>query len=399
MAAKGSENSADGFEPFIRRDGSGHDQLNRKHRRRRRWSIAGTILVVAVLLGYLGGSYAFSSLLLDPHHNPAKDNVEVVASTSNSVTLKRSTASATGGTFGIEWNGGHAIIGVITTSDAATVTRALSDVTGVLTPSDKVSIDPDVWQGDPLSARNVAFDNVTVPTPLGEMPAWFIPGTNDTWVLFVHGIDGRREAGLRVAPVLQQSGLPSLLITYRNDVGAPPSSDGLIHLGMTEWQDLDAAADYAVSKGAQRFVLYGESMGGSIVTRFMHESKHASQVVGMVLDAPVLNWFGVISGQASQLHLEPLAPAVRAWISHRTGLSFDALNEIDQAAIFTVPILLFQGLDDPLVPPSESQAFAEAVPSGNVSYVPVAGARHIQSWNIDPARYESTLTNFLAQWR
>lgn len=197
---------------------------------------------------------------------------------------------------------------------------------------------------------------------------------------------------------MQQSGLPSLLISYRNDLGAPPSPDGLIHLGMSEWQDLDAAADYAVSKGAERFVLYGESMGGSIVTRLIHESARAGQVLGMVLDAPVLNWSGVISGQASRDHLVPLGPPVRWWISQRTGVSFGALNELTQAQTFTMPILLFQGLADPLVPPAESQAFAEAVPAGGVNYVPVAEAGHIQSWNLDPPHYESTLATFLARW-
>src|SRR5699024_2440697 len=119
---------------------------------------------------------------------------------------------------------------------------------------------------------------------LGPMPAWQVPGTGSTWLLFVHGIDGQRESGLRPLPTIVEAGLPTLLITYRNDVDAPARPHGLIALGQTEWRDLEAAADYAITQGATSFVLYGDSMGGSIVTQFVHQSPHAERVVGMVLD-------------------------------------------------------------------------------------------------------------------
>lgn len=128
------------------------------------------MLVVVVLGGFVGGSYVLSSLLLDPHHNLTRENVEVVATTDTSITLTRTKTSATPGAFGIDWVGGHAIIGQITSSDADTVTRAVTDIVGALTAGIDVAIDPGVWQGDPLSARNVAFDNVVVPSPLGDMP-------------------------------------------------------------------------------------------------------------------------------------------------------------------------------------------------------------------------------------
>ena len=138
-------------------------------------------------------------------------------------------------------------------------------------------------------------------------------------------------------------------------------------------------------------------MGGSIVTQFMHQSPHAERVVGMVLDAPVLNWAGVLQGQAERLHLGFLTTPLQAAVEWRGDISLAMLNELDQTAAFEhLPILLFQGLADPLVPPAESESFANALPGAR--YVPVADAGHIQSWNVDPETYEGHLADFLGQF-
>jgi len=232
---------------------------------------------------------------------------------------------------------------------------------------------------------------------LGAMPAWQVPGENSTWVLFVHGIDGLRQSALRPLPQVVDAGLPALVITYRNDAGAPSSPNGLISLGETEWNDLESAAAYAIDQGAERFVLYGDSMGGSIVTQFMHRSEYADRVVGMVLDAPVLNWAGVLQNQADRLHFGAFGGLVQLAVQWRGGIDLGVLDELDQTQPFEqLPILLFQGLADPLVPHAESEQFADSV--ANAKYVPVPGAGHIQSWNVDPASYAAKLAAFLAQF-
>jgi pimeloyl-ACP methyl ester carboxylesterase len=245
----------------------------------------------------------------------------------------------------------------------------------------------------PEQALGIDYTEVQVEGELGDMPAWQIAGEGDTWLIFVHGIDGEREGGLRPLPTIVDAGLPTLLITYRNDQGAPASPDGLSHLGQTEWRDLEAAVEYAVGEGAEDIILYGDSMGGAISTRFIHESKHADLVSAMVLDAPALDWSGIIQNQAHQLHLGALNGLVQWMISLRTGVNFAELDELDQTAAFTMPILLFQGESDQLVPPHESKRFADAV---GAEFVEVPDAGHIQSWNVDPDAYDEHLSDFLA---
>ena len=126
---------------------------------------------------------------------------------------------------------------------------------------------------------------------LGPMPAWLVPAA------LKHLGDRRprhqRHSAGRAcgwSPTLHRAGLPTLLITYREDLGAPPSPDGFHHMGLTEWRDLAAAARYALAHGAQRLVLVGYSMGGAIVAQFMERSPLAPRVAGLVLDAPALDW-------------------------------------------------------------------------------------------------------------
>ncbi len=361
----------------------------------RRWWAWALIVFAALLVSAIPvSSWVLSSILLDPHENLASLDLRVLSVGAHDVTLARSTASTRPGTYGLQWPGGSAIISTIVRVGPDAVTRKLSAVTGQLRAGIDVAVNDAVWNGNPSSALNIPYSEVSFPDPLGPMPAWAVGGHGSTWVMFVHGIDGNRRGGLRPLLTLHPLDIPTMLISYRNDAGAPPSPDHLIHLGMTEWQDLDAAMRWAAAHGARRFILYGDSMGGAIVTRFMHESRRAQQVTGLVLDSPVLDWRSVIDHVLSSLHLTFLAVPVRAIISLRAGIDWNALDEISQAHRFHIAVLLFQGTADPLVPAADSERFASALPR-LVTYVPVGKAGHIESWNVDPTSYAAHLRAFL----
>jgi fermentation-respiration switch protein FrsA (DUF1100 family) len=375
--------------------------LSEPHVRRRRLTRRRVLAAVAGLLGLLVvaialASWFLSSVVINPHHKLVNYNIETIAIRRDAIMLARSRDSLRDGMYGLDWPSGHAIVGNITATTSSTVTRRLISLTGTLRVHTKVGLEPDVWTTNPQAALGIPYRSIAFPDPLGPMPAWLVPGRSSTWVLFVHGIDGVRAAGLRPLATLHQLGFPTLLIDYRNDAGAPASRDHHIHLGMTEWEDLEAAASWAVRQGARRFVLYGESLGGTIVTRFMRLSRLSGRVAALVLDAPVLNWAGVIDHQASRFDVPFMALPVKWMIGARIDISWSALDEISQARSFGLPILIFQGEDDPLVPPSETRAFVRGAP-GPPIYVPVPGAGHIESWNANPTAYDGHLRQFLSR--
>ncbi len=366
-------------------------------RRHRRSLLLASVAPILVLLAAgAAASWYFSSKVVVPEHPPWPTNATVKALSPGEVVLSRSKETLRPGVYGLEWPTGHAIVEGVLNSSADTVTRRLRTLQGHLAPGMKVGLDNNVYQGNPEQALNLPYTNVKIPDELGPMAAWLIPGRSRTWAIVVHGINANREDGLRIAPILHTAGLPSLLIAYRQDVGAPPSPDGRHHMGQTEWRDLQSAASYALGHGAQRLVLVGYSMGGAIVSQFMENSSLAHSVAGLILDAPALNWKAILSFNAKEMGLPSfLADPVEWAIDLRIKPDWGSLDALDHPGAFHLPILLFHGLEDEVVPISSSDAFARELP-GWVTYYRVAYAGHVESWNVDPSRYARRVSAFLS---
>jgi alpha-beta hydrolase superfamily lysophospholipase len=366
---------------------------------RRHWRLLG--IAVAAMLVALGAgvaiSWHFSSAVLIPDHSNWPEDIGVESMPPGRIVLSRSEDTERPGVYGLDWQGGHAIVGAVTESDADTVTRRLRSVRGYLAPGMTVAIEPHVYVGDPGQALGLHFAAVNVPDELGPMPAWLVPGRAAAWAIVVHGINSTPEIGLRIAPTLHRAGLPALTITYREDLGAPSSPDGYHHMGLTEWRDLAAAARYALAHGARHLILVGYSMGGAIVAQFMERSPLASRVAGLVLDAPALDWKRTIEFNATEMGLPGFSALPVEWaIGARIDADWSSLDALAHSDDFHLPILLFHGTDDKVVPIATSNEFAAALP-GWVTYFRAPKAGHTESWNVDPRLYERRLTAFLSR--
>jgi alpha-beta hydrolase superfamily lysophospholipase/flagellar basal body-associated protein FliL len=371
----------------------------RERRGSRVWRILVILLIIllVLLLIILGAaSWYFSDQVLRFSHYVSEAPGRVISATDKTVTLQRDGASMENGLYGIHWSGGSAVVGAIVSDDASTVIRQLVSTTGALTPNLAVKINNDVYSGNPQSDRQIAYTNVTVPSQDGGLPAWFIDGKKDTWVIMVHGLSATRTTGLRIMPVFVQQGLPVLDISYHGDVGAPANADGLSHLGASEWQDVQSAVQYAMTHGARHFILYGWSLGGSIVETFMVRSALAQNVRAVILDAPVLNWQSLLEYQAGRRNLPLLLASTTAFVAGvRIGASLSQLDYLHSSSSrLDVPTLLFHGTSDTTTPIAVSDAFA-AEHQHTVTYYRFSGAEHVMSWNVNPQAYNSDVSNFI----
>ncbi len=171
----------------------------------------------------------------------------------------------------------------------------------------------------------VEYTEIEIPTENGGAPAWFVAGTDraDTWAICVHGRGANRKEGIRALPTLGELGLSALLVSYRNDGVAPAAVDGRYGLGATEWPDVDAAIDYALSEGAREIMLFGWSMGGAVGLQAADRSGNARSISAMVLDGPVINWIDVLSHQAKLNRIPEAVGTVRPMAAQQQGRPVD----------------------------------------------------------------------------
>lgn len=242
----------------------------------------------------------------------------------------------------------------------------------------------------------VIFEEIAIEGPLGPQPAWYSSGVDDTWVLLVHDHRDSRSGTLHMLPVVKRLGFPSLVVTYRNDPGAPASANEHFGIGRNEWPDLEAAVEHAFAAGAEDVVLAGFGSGASVAAAFVHESDWSGRVLGLVFDAPLLDPAGVIDRRARAENVPDFIPGwARGLATLRFGIDWTKVDQVGRAEEFEVPILLIHGTDDEVVPIAASDAFAEALPD-LVRYERFSGAGHRAAADTDPDRYEGAVRRFLA---
>ncbi len=354
-------------------------------------------LIVLAVGSVSAASWYFTDQLVTPDHSAPRFDIAVHDASSKTVELDKTNDTLRPGVWGLEWPAGHAIVGAITSISSSTVNRVLVRATAPLSRGLRVAMNSQVFWDDPEDSFGIPSQTVDVPSELGSLPDWFVPGSPTDFAIVVHGRNAPITDGMRLVPALVDLGLSILLIRYRNDVGSPPSPDHLLHLGDTEWRDLQAAVQWAVARGAQRIVLVGISMGGAVVEMFMERSSIVRRIAALVLDSPVLSWDALLRFQADRRHLPyALVGSTELVFRLRIGFDFGTYDAVRDAGSIHVPILLFQDGQETLTPPDRATALARARPDlVEYHFYPQSG--HVEEWNADPSGYTFTLRAFLAR--
>ncbi|MFD0565796.1 alpha/beta hydrolase family protein [Kitasatospora saccharophila] len=323
--------------------------------------------------------------------------VEVHALGPGRVVLTSTPDTRRRGTYALEWGeDGHAVVGGVLEQGGDRVTRRLERADGgTLAVGTEVRVTPRVLLGDPRTALGLDYADVAVASELGDLPAWRTAGIRGTWVLLVHGPGTGREQALSVLPLLHALRMPSLTVSYRGDRDAPAPPDGLGHFGETEWQDVEVAIRYALSQGAGQVVLYGWSVGATIVLHAAARSTWRDRIAGVVLDSPVLDWSETVRRETARAWSSPALGELGTLSAQgRTGVDLADFARIASGADLPAPALLLQGTDDRVAPWSAAQALADGR-DDLVSLHPVPHGEHAALWNADPAGYTEALRRFL----
>ena len=301
------------------------------------------------------------------------------------------------GVFGIVSADGYGQVGSVVEQGEGYAVREYTPLTTTIGAKVDARLDTYAHPDNPLTAHGIPYKKVTYESELGKCPAWHIPGGSNTWVVFAHGRGAHPNEALRILPTLAKAGLPVLAFNYRNDDGAPPSKDRMNWLGLAEWRDLEAAMKYALNNGAEDFILYGYSMGGGMCLNLLYESKLATKVRGVVMNSPFLDFSGTLDFVGRIRNYPRLIVHFGKWLAGwRFGIDWQRMNYLNRASELRVRILILHGEKDELVPASISQSLARARPD-IVRYVGFSEAEHTRSWNLDPAKYEAEVHQFVQE--
>lgn len=373
------------------------------------------VLVVALVLLLIFGaaSWYFSGLIIngmDIDDSPEEFPEVVLSADSGSIELDMTDPPAedpnSGAITGIRLPGSDYLqSGPVEESEGTVATREVTTVFGDL-PEDGTGagIDGYYFPEDPEVGLGLEFTEVDIQTDLGPAPAWFVPGTEDTWVIFSHGRGASPREGLRMLQTSAELGLPTLLVTFRDDEQAP-SEDGISNFGMTEWADLEDAVQYALDNGAEDIVLLAASTGAAISLSFLENSDLAQSVVSMVFDAPLVSFGQTVDLKAEEQSLPvvgwPIPGALLSsakWVTQmRVDIDFEATDYVSRVDDLDVPTLIMHGTEDATNPIEGSEEFVENAPAGIATLEVFEGAGHVWSWNVDSTRYEALVAEHLQQ--
>ena len=366
-------------------------------------------MIVVVLFALVGGGWYFSGVVesdgLVVENGPDEPRVIITDVGEDTITLQQLPDADTEKNIGLSavWgvtNGSdYGQLGdVISESDTGVVREYISMV-GELRIGESVSLERSAFPHDPLSAHGLKYEDVVIPASLGNIGAWHVDADSDVWAVLVHGRTSSRETSLKILDDLAELEIHSLTIDYRNDANAPASESGYYDFGTTEWEDVEAAVQYALGNGGDKILLFGYSMGGGIVTNYQLRSVLAGHTIGMFLDAPMLNFGRTIDKGAEERGVPaPITVFAKLFTNMRFGINWSELDFLSQAKELTVPILLIHSDTDDTVPIETSVEFAAALPS-LVEFHIFSDVPHAASWNAYSDEYETLLIRFIERVR
>ncbi|MFF1541645.1 alpha/beta hydrolase family protein [Microbacterium sp. NPDC058269] len=349
--------------------------------------------------------FAVARRVVTPMRRANDTEILAVDTGAQTIELQRTLDTELPGRYGLFTTGtyGYVKLGAVLGADGTTVRRKLLTQIEPGARVDRAAAFSGYYYSSP-SELHLRWESVLIGSPAGPCPAWFFPASSSTWVIQVHGRGATRAECLRAVPVMHASGLPTLVVSYRNDGEAPRTRAGAYALGASEWRDVDAAIAYALRHGAEQVILMGWSMGGAVSLQAAVTSGHRDRIAGIILESPVVDWRTVLRFQAKMAGVRAPLPelamgALQMPLTARLSgadepILFDRLDMVARADELTAPILILHSDDDGFVPADSSHALQEARPD-LVTMPKFTVARHTKLWNYDQTGWTTAITEWL----
>lgn len=226
---------------------------------------------------------------------------------------------------------------------------------------------------------NLPFDDVTLTTSDNiQLHGWFISGeTGKPVVLFFHGNAGNISHRIDNLRLISEMGLSVLIFDYRGygrSAGSPSES------GFSK--DALAALNWLKGQGweSDQIIYFGRSLGAAVAVTLADKQEPAK----LILETPFT------SVQAMGRHHYPLLNMTLGWLLR------DRFDNLEKIGRVDVPLLIFQGDRDSIVPESMARELFAAANEPKTFHL-IQGADHNDTYERGGEEYWEEWRRFVFQ--
>jgi uncharacterized protein len=244
---------------------------------------------------------------------------------------------------------------------------------------------------------NLTFEDVAFTSRVDKLllKGWYLPGTNDSVIVIVHGgfqnrVDDNVDT-LALARDLVSQGFNLLLFDMR---GRGDSEGQGLSLSNTD-RDIGGAIDYLNSRGytTQHIGLMGFCSGAASVAIFASQE----QVQAIVLDGCFARVKSIFKAQAALAGIpgylvDIFSPGV--FLMGKVFYDYEIVNPIDVIQAVACPILFIHEECDETIPIEDVQQLLQASCNPANALWEVPDAKHSQGYRVLPSEYIEKVSSF-----
>lgn len=227
-----------------------------------------------------------------------------------------------------------------------------------------------------------------------KLHAYEIKNKLNTWVIIVHGYTNNALEMLDVAYNFYKKGYSILLIDQR----AHGKSDGVYSThGFYERKDMLSWIDYINKKKKTKIILYGISMGGTVIMRTVGE-KLPNNVICAIEDCGFISNYDQFYNQLKYLKFLPKAIISSFNIFSSIFFGFNIYKFKPEEILMNgkIPFMFIHGSSDKLVPPKNAYD-AYQLYKGKKKLLIIDGAKHMKSSIQDSKKYYNEIFSFIKE--
>lgn len=228
----------------------------------------------------------------------------------------------------------------------------------------------------------------------------FVEAESKDWIIHVHGWNASVDETTRTFASLNKAGYNNLALAWPSDLAPWGSGKRFCHYGATESAALNDAVDFARAQGAQKVLLFGYSMGTTLIANYLasnfKDGEFPDWLGGVVLDSPLVDLRHTLTASMVRLNVTPRRIELSLALGKKRFAKMQSsFEQLSYSHLPTFPkTLVFYASKDEFLDMTPVAKMVAAHPE-MIQTQTIESAGHCRTFNQDPEAYMASLLWFL----